>query len=338
MPWDRKQPVWAAMSDPVMRRKMDLWNLRCVQPGVKLDTFSKPPGACAEVAREASHLARRLFKDLSARQRLAEAASRLVPCYRWISQYNDPAHGGWRARLQTDIIAGLAVSFLVVPQAFSYAQVAGLPPQYGLCTSPAHHPHIACKHYFTSTPIDALKLNWSRLGAQTYATPVRCALQIQTFCRAFSTFFLARQCICRLANHPRLFYPSVYRAAAANPPDEHSLTGLRAVLILGRVCSPASLPPLPSLRPFWLAGRRGCGGLASDEQHSQARAAACPPAQPARRSPHLAPAHRRCGSICRLSEAPAAPPQTSLGAGIRAPVLGGHGRTGGGVGGHIQRE
>ena len=45
--------------------------------------------------------------------------------------------GGVRVRLVRDIVAGLAVSFLIVPQGLSYAQVAGLPAQYGLCARPA---------------------------------------------------------------------------------------------------------------------------------------------------------------------------------------------------------
>ncbi|KAI0262901.1 high affinity sulfate permease [Gloeopeniophorella convolvens] len=50
---------------------------------------------------------------------------RLFPIFGWISRYNV----GW---LTGDIIAGLTVGIVLVPQSMSYAQIATLPPQYGL--------------------------------------------------------------------------------------------------------------------------------------------------------------------------------------------------------------
>src|SRR5215472_9613866 len=40
--------------------------------------------------------------------------------------------GKW---LHRDLIAGLTVAAIAVPQAMAYAQIAGLPPQYGLYTA-----------------------------------------------------------------------------------------------------------------------------------------------------------------------------------------------------------
>jgi SulP family sulfate permease len=40
-----------------------------------------------------------------------------------------------RRQLHHDVIAGLAVAWVAVPQAMAYAQIAGLPPQYGLYTA-----------------------------------------------------------------------------------------------------------------------------------------------------------------------------------------------------------
>jgi sulfate permease, SulP family len=40
-----------------------------------------------------------------------------------------------RMRLRQDLIAGLTVAAIAVPQAMAYAQIAGLPPQYGLYTA-----------------------------------------------------------------------------------------------------------------------------------------------------------------------------------------------------------
>ncbi|EDO34158.1 predicted protein, partial [Nematostella vectensis] len=47
------------------------------------------------------------------------------PIAKWLSKYN--LHF-----LQCDLIAGLTVGLMVVPQGLAYALVAGLPPQYGL--------------------------------------------------------------------------------------------------------------------------------------------------------------------------------------------------------------
>ncbi|KDQ59464.1 hypothetical protein JAAARDRAFT_126715 [Jaapia argillacea MUCL 33604] len=52
----------------------------------------------------------------------------LFPIIGWISRYNLTWAGG-------DIIAGLTVGMVLVPQSMSYAQIATLPPQYGLYSS-----------------------------------------------------------------------------------------------------------------------------------------------------------------------------------------------------------
>ncbi|KAF8638506.1 hypothetical protein AX16_010489 [Volvariella volvacea WC 439] len=52
----------------------------------------------------------------------------LFPILTWITRYNF----GW---LTGDIIAGLTVGMVVVPQGMSYAQLATLPPEYGLYSS-----------------------------------------------------------------------------------------------------------------------------------------------------------------------------------------------------------
>lgn len=49
-----------------------------------------------------------------------------LPCYRWIRIYK------WREYLQVDVMAGVTVGAMLVPQAMSYAKLAGLQPIYGL--------------------------------------------------------------------------------------------------------------------------------------------------------------------------------------------------------------
>ncbi|KAI0646822.1 sulfate permease [Trametes meyenii] len=52
----------------------------------------------------------------------------LFPIFGWIARYNL----GWASG---DIIAGLTVGIVLVPQSMSYAQIATLPPEYGLYSS-----------------------------------------------------------------------------------------------------------------------------------------------------------------------------------------------------------
>lgn len=61
--------------------------------------------------------------------------------------------GGWGARLPRphvgDVIAGVSVAFVLIPQALAYAQLAGMPPQHGLYA--AILPPIAAA-FFASSP------------------------------------------------------------------------------------------------------------------------------------------------------------------------------------------
>ncbi|XAR66317.1 hypothetical protein NMG60_11012504 [Bertholletia excelsa] len=49
-----------------------------------------------------------------------------IPCYRWMRTYK------WREYLQLDLMAGITVGIMLVPQSMSYAKLAGLHPIYGL--------------------------------------------------------------------------------------------------------------------------------------------------------------------------------------------------------------
>ena len=55
--------------------------------------------------------------------------AKLFPFLSWISELKNPDI------LRADVIAGLTVALVLVPQSMAYAQLAGLPPQYGLYAS-----------------------------------------------------------------------------------------------------------------------------------------------------------------------------------------------------------
>jgi len=57
---------------------------------------------------------------------LHDAKSRFVPFLDWIGELKNPEI------LKADILAGITVALVVIPQSMAYAQLAGLPPQAGL--------------------------------------------------------------------------------------------------------------------------------------------------------------------------------------------------------------
>lgn len=60
---------------------------------------------------------------------LQEAGQRCIPFLDWIGELKNPAV------LKADIFAGITVALVLIPQSMAYAQLAGLPPHYGLYAS-----------------------------------------------------------------------------------------------------------------------------------------------------------------------------------------------------------
>ena len=67
--------------------------------------------------------------SVKTRSNTREFLCSLLPILTWLPNYE-------RAWLRTDIMAGLAVWAMTVPQALAYAGIAGVPPVYGLYTVP----------------------------------------------------------------------------------------------------------------------------------------------------------------------------------------------------------
>lgn len=66
---------------------------------------------------------------ITAQQYTHEFISRFVPYLNWIQELKDPTVV-WK-----DCVAGLTVALVLIPQSMAYAQLAGLPPYYGLYAS-----------------------------------------------------------------------------------------------------------------------------------------------------------------------------------------------------------
>jgi SulP family sulfate permease len=54
--------------------------------------------------------------------------STYLPCLQWLKGYNTQSFRG-------DLVSGLTIGFMLIPQGMAYAIVAGLPPEYGLYAS-----------------------------------------------------------------------------------------------------------------------------------------------------------------------------------------------------------
>ncbi|CEL59450.1 putative sulfate permease C3H7,02 OS=Schizosaccharomyces pombe (strain 972 / ATCC 24843) GN=SPBC3H7.02 PE=3 SV=1 [Rhizoctonia solani AG-1 IB] len=70
----------------------------------------------------------RQFRSTDAKQGVLNYLKSLFPVFQWITRYNL----GWATG---DIIAGLTVGLVLVPQSMSYAKIATLSPEYGLYAS-----------------------------------------------------------------------------------------------------------------------------------------------------------------------------------------------------------
>ena len=62
-------------------------------------------------------------------QRIRQGLHRRLPILTWFPLYK-------RARLRPDIVAGVVVAALAVPQSLGYASIAGVPVQVGLYAVP----------------------------------------------------------------------------------------------------------------------------------------------------------------------------------------------------------
>ena len=94
--------------------------------------------------------------------------SRLFPFRCWIGELKKPEI------LRADLIAGITVALVLVPQSMAYAQLAGLPPYYGLYA--AFLPGIVAALFGSSRqlatgPVAVVSLltasDWNRLPVPT---------------------------------------------------------------------------------------------------------------------------------------------------------------------------
>ncbi|XP_075483521.1 sulfate transporter 4.1, chloroplastic-like [Primulina tabacum] len=85
---------------------------------------SSPKATLSSLAN--NHGAFSTWKAKVKRMTLMDWIQLFLPCSRWISTYK------WREYLHPDLMAGITVGIMLVPQSMSYAKLAGLRPIYGL--------------------------------------------------------------------------------------------------------------------------------------------------------------------------------------------------------------
>ncbi|KAF3433777.1 hypothetical protein FNV43_RR24880 [Rhamnella rubrinervis] len=92
---------------------------------VKIIPLQHPTAATTSSSFAAGAFFSRWISKLQ-RMNLVEWVELFLPCFRWIRTYK------WREYFQVDLMAGVTVGIMLVPQAMSYAKLAGLQPIYGL--------------------------------------------------------------------------------------------------------------------------------------------------------------------------------------------------------------
>ena len=69
---------------------------------------------------------RAVAREPAGRRRALAVLRYLLPCLEWLPSYSF-------ARLRSDVVSGVTIASLAVPQGISYARLAGLDPVIGLC-------------------------------------------------------------------------------------------------------------------------------------------------------------------------------------------------------------
>ncbi|KAI3751393.1 hypothetical protein L2E82_22479 [Cichorium intybus] len=95
---------------------------------VKVIPFQHPYAAADTTPTSSSTTPLSRWRTKVKRMKTVDWIDFFLPCSRWIRTYN------WRENLQPDVIAGVTVGVMLVPQSMSYAKLAGLQPIYGLYT------------------------------------------------------------------------------------------------------------------------------------------------------------------------------------------------------------
>ncbi|CAI9092482.1 OLC1v1027735C1 [Oldenlandia corymbosa var. corymbosa] len=124
------QNLVAAAADPSSSPSSTTSSMSSLSRNVKIIPLQHPTAASSSSAssktQHAVNSAVSKWRTKVERMTSSEWIETFFPCYRWIRTYK------WRENFQADLMAGLTVGIMLVPQSMSYAKLAGLQPIYGL--------------------------------------------------------------------------------------------------------------------------------------------------------------------------------------------------------------
>src|SRR5271166_1621600 len=127
-------PQLRQLAGHFVHRVVTLPLFRLVVDRARITAPSSGRSCCRSAGRASSNKSRLVFPHCNCRPLPYTAlvkllysakAMKLVPITEWLPQYP-------RANLRGDVIAGIALAGLLIPESMGYAGIAGLPPQAGL--------------------------------------------------------------------------------------------------------------------------------------------------------------------------------------------------------------
>jgi high affinity sulfate transporter 1 len=159
----------------------------------------------------------------------ATGIRRYIPILSWLPQYD-------RSWLSLDIIAGLTLWGLVVPEAMAYAGIAGLPPQAGLYTLVASlliYALLGTSRHLSVGPTSATSaLLASSVGAALVATAATTAPDPQTYYSYASAFVLVTGLVFLAAGLARLGFITQF---LSKPVMDGFVMGLAVFVAVGQL-------------------------------------------------------------------------------------------------------
>lgn len=159
----------------------------------------------------------------------ATGLARFVPILAWLPHYD-------RAWLRFDILAGLTLWGLVVPEAMAYAGIAGLPPQAGLYTLLAALLVYALlgtsRHLVVQATSATAALLASSVAAALVATAAANASDLQTYQSYATAFVLVTGLVFLAAGLARLGFITQF---LSKPVMDGFITGLAIFVVVGQL-------------------------------------------------------------------------------------------------------
>ena len=161
---------------------------------------------------------------------MSERLSQFVPILRWLPAYQ-------RSFLGRDLLAGLAVWAVLVPQAVAYAALAGAPPEAGLATALAAGVLYAI--FGTCRELDVGPSSTVAITAAAVLVPVAAAFPGVSYAALLATLAILTGVVLIVAGAFRLGFVSEF---LARPVLVGFISGIGVVIIVGQIPKLIGIP------------------------------------------------------------------------------------------------